>query len=160
MLYRRRPLHLIELTGWRRVLRQAAFFAVIGSGLVAIVAYFLPAVHRNLDWDHPSPDAEFLSHYAGDGVIPVVVLVSIVLSVTLLRKRTWGAGFAALAVVIVGSFFAIMPAAMGVLFQGETAWGDAVYVCALETMVIASIALAVVEPVVFLLQRRRLSTES
>ncbi len=155
----------LDLTGWRKTLRLTLFFAIAGSAALALLGYFLPA-HRAayvpdtgawLDLTSQPGAEHFHSNFADGGLLPVPVLALAAIVAFLLRRLRFGVGFAA---AVVGAGAAVLSVG-AVLFahlfsRHETTIGEPVFGLGVVVLFCTSCALFIVEPVVHLLEKRRL----
>lgn len=159
----------LDLTGWRKTLRLVLFFAIAGSAALALLGYLLPA-HRAayvpdsgawLDLSSQPGEEHFHSNYADGGPMPIFVLALAAAVAVLLRKLRFGVGFATGVVGAGASVLAVGAVLLAHMFsRQESSIGEPVFVVAVIALFVTSCALLIVEPVVHILEKRRLIAAS
>jgi hypothetical protein len=154
-------LRAIVLSGPRRAVRRAGFIAIAVAAVVTAVGYLLPAhrlvyVPRGLFAQ--TGEATFHSNAADGGPMPLVALATVCVLALVLRGRRWlGAGMLAGALGAGGAVLSVLPVLLvHLLSSHELAIGEQVFVFGVFGLFIASSAHFLVEPVLFVLEGRRL----
>jgi hypothetical protein len=147
----RRRLRDIELAGGRALFRRVLFAGLLGFVVLGLVGYNLPA-HRLRG------DADFHANYADGGVASMLVFLAVAgLVVLAWRWRRWGAGFLAGGVATVGAVGALLPVMLAhFLSSVDNTYGEAVFAIGVLGLFFAGIATAILEPILFIGQRRAL----
>jgi hypothetical protein len=153
-------LRAIVLSGPRRAVRRAGFIAIAVAAVVTAVGYLLPAhrlVYARGLFDQTG-EATFHSNAADGGPMPLVALATVCVLALVLRGRRWlGAGMLAGALGAGGAVLSVLPVLLvHLLSSHELAIGEHVFVFGVFGLFIASSAHFLVEPVLFVLERRRL----
>jgi hypothetical protein len=159
-----------ELTGPRATIRRTAFIAMIASAVIAAIAFLLPA-HRlvyvpssggYLDLAAQPGEAAFHSLLADGGPLSIVALLTAAAFVgMLMSNRRLGAGMLAGVLAVGGAFLAIGPILLVHLFSRyETAIGDHLFILGELVLFFTGVALVLGEPVLYLLERRRIERAS
>lgn len=162
-------LRRVALTGGRALLRKATFFVVAAAALVAMIGYLLPA-HRLeyvasqggcggswFDLAAQPGEATFHSYASDGGPLPIIVLAVVLACVVLLWRGGFGAGIVAGILGAGGAILAIMPVILVHLFsQYEAAIGEVLFPVGLLGLFFGGIALAILDPVLTLVERRRI----
>lgn len=147
-------LRTIELTAHRAAFRRTLTWVIIAASVVAGVGYMLPA--------HQLTDEEgFHSNYNDGGPLSLVVLAAVVVVAFALRRFRLGSGMITGVVGIVGVFGALIPVLLAHLLSGvEESYGELVFAAGELTLLFTSATLIVVEPILYILERRRIVREA
>jgi hypothetical protein len=163
----RRRLRSIALTGRRGLVRRAGFLVVGAAAVVAAIGYVLPA-HRLVyvprragvfDLAAQPGATAFHANYADGGVLPLLALAIAAVAALLLRRCRWlGAGVIAGVAGASAAVVTVMPLILVHMFSRyETASGEHLFACGVVGLFVAGCALVVVEPLLFVLERRHLA---
>lgn len=126
----------------------------MAAAVVAGVGYVLPA-HR-LRYEKT-----FHSNFADGGIISLVVLAAVIVAAFALRKRRLGAGVITGVIGVAGVFGSIVPVVLAhFLSRVEEGYGEMVFALGEITLLFTSAALVVIEPILYVLERRRIERES
>ena len=124
-----------------------AVFATIGG-----VGYLAPA--------HRLPSEPFHSLLADGGVGPLIAFGALVGILAALFRRGFGVGFVGGALAVLAAVLAVAPVLLVHLLGGvETSYGDSVFDVGVIGTFLGGCALIIVEPIVFVGQRRALELE-
>jgi len=158
-------LRAIDLTGGRAALRLTLFITTAIAAIVALIGYVLPA-HRLeyvpptgawLDLTAQAGETSFHSNLADGGWLPLFILPVVAIGLFVLRRLRFGAGFFAAVLGGGGALLVVSPVLLVHMFSKyETAAGEGVFQLGLLVLFVASCALLVAEPAVYLLERRRI----
>jgi hypothetical protein len=159
----------LDLTGWRKTLRLALFFAIVACAALAALGYFLPA-HRAayvpdsgawVDLSSQPGEEHFHSNYADGGPLPFAVLIVAAVVAFFLRKLRFGVGFATGVVGAGAAVVSIGAVLLAHMFsRQDSSIGEPVFVLAIIGLFVASCALFIAEPIVHILEKRRLIAAS
>jgi hypothetical protein len=136
------------------MVRRTGFVAIAVLALVVAVGYLLPA-HRleNAGYFH--------SNAADGGPMPLLALAIVIVAALLLRKLRLGAGIVAGVLGAAGAFAAVAPVVLAHMFRSpELGYGEDVFVVGVMGLFIVGVAFAIVEPIVYVLERRRVERAS
>lgn len=124
------------------------------SAAVAAVGYVLPA-HRVPDY------GSIHSNAADGGPLPLLVAAFVFTMALVLRRYRLGAGIAAGVIGAAGAIGAVAPVVLAHLFQHvEVHYGENVFAAGVLGMFFIGAALMIAEPVLYLLERRRIEQAS
>jgi hypothetical protein len=143
------PLWTIELTGWRRKIRVGTCIAISVVAAIAAAGYLLPAHHLY--------SAQAHSNFADGGPLPLLALAIVGIMTPWLARRRFGAGVIA---GVLGAAAAIFSCVLLILahFLSDVTYdyGELVFWLGLFALFGLGCLMLVVEPVVYLLERRRI----
>lgn len=163
----KRPrLTAVVLTGPREVIRSIAFLVISIAATLAAIGYVLPAhrlkplptSHSGLDLAPEDAEVAFHSNLADGGPLPLLVLPLVaVLVLLLMRQRHLGTGILAGILGCGAAFLSILQVLLThFLSRVELAYGERVFAFSMLVLLFTSVALVLVEPVLYLLERRRI----
>jgi hypothetical protein len=163
-------LRTLELTGPRALARRSAFIAIVGSAVVAAIAFALPA-HRlvyvpssggYLDLAAQPGETAFHSLLDDGGPLSMVALFTVAaFALMLMRSRRLGAGMLAGLLSAGGAVLAIGPIILVHLFSKvESAIGADLFAIGELVVFFGGVALVIGEPILYLLERRRIERAS
>ena len=153
MTNERPRLRSIELTGPRALIRTIAFYALLICSLAAAIGYVAPA--------HRLRDEHFHSNFDDGGIGSLLVLVALGVGVFLLRRMRFGGGMIAGVVAAGGAVLALAPVLLAhFLSSPEYAWGEHLFAIGELGLFFGGAALLLAEPVLYLLERRRIERAS
>jgi hypothetical protein len=166
----RTRLRSVELTGLRATIRRTTFITIIASAVIAAIAFLLPA-HRleyvpssggYLDLAAQPGETVFHSLLSDGGPLSIVALFTAAAFVAMLMSsRRLGAGMLAGLLAAGGALLAIGPILLVHLFSRyETAIGDHLFIIGELVLFFAGAALVIGEPILYLLERRRIERAS
>lgn len=166
-----RPLlRSLQLTGPRALIRRTALFVILAAAVTAAIGYVLPA-HRLVyvpssggyfDFAGQPGEAHFHSLLDDSSPVAILVLLSAAALVALLtRTHRLGTGMLAGVLGAGGAILAVMPTILVHLFSRyESGIGDHLFGLGVLAMFFVGIALVIAEPVLFVLERRRIERAS
>ncbi len=163
-------LRSIQLTGPRATIRRVAQLTIAGAAVMAAIGYVLPA-HRlvyvpssGAYFDLAAQPGESTFHSLlsdGSGLSILALLAAAAFVAGLTRLRRLGTGMVAGVLGTGAAILAVMPTILVHLFSRyESAIGDHLFGLGVMAMFFVGIALFIAEPVLFILERRRIERES
>lgn len=146
----RRRLGNIELEGFRAWLYRTWSAAMIGLPVLGAIGYLLPA--------HKVDGAtEWHSNYADGGVFPLVMFGAVFAIAIGLRRARLGAGMATGVLAAGGAIGALLPVVLvHMLSHVEQSTGEGMFLIGVLGLFMGGIAMLVVEPLLYVTQRRSL----
>ncbi len=161
----RTALKTLSLTGPHKAIRSTIFLVIAVAAAVTAIGYILPA-HRLvyvppsggwLDLGAQPGESSFHSLLSDGDALPLLVLPFVTVAALLLRTRRFGAGMLAGALSVGAAVVTIAPLILVHLFERyEAGFGADVFALGWLGTFFGGCALFLAEPVLFLLERRRI----
>lgn len=144
-------LRTIELTEGRELARKLTLGALPVFAVIAALGYVLPAHRLEHEW-------VFHSNFSDGGPASLLVLAGVVLCTGLLfRHGRFGAGMGAGVLGMLGAVLALAPVFLVHMFSHvDHSYGESLFAIGELGLFFTGAAVLVVEPIVFLLERRRI----
>lgn len=138
----------LELRGRARIARLAVFYALAVSGVLALIAYWLPA--------HTAGQLALHSNYADGGVTPPLLLAVVTAVTVWASRKRFGAGMISAVVSgVVASLELVRTAFAHPLSAVHSIYGDYIHLAAVVAMFGLSMFLFIMEPVLYDAERKR-----
>ena len=142
------------MTAHRAAFRRTLTWLIVLGAVVAAVGYLLPA-HRVFDEDRVH------SNYADGGIVPLLIWALVAVIAVTCRKFRLGSGMATGAVAAGGAIAALMPVVLvHFLSRTEEHYGEMVFALGELTLLGIGATLFVVEPILYVLERRRIERDA
>lgn len=127
---------------------------MMAASVIAGVGYVLPAHQLK-------HEESFHSNYADGGPLPLIVLAAVLGTTFALRRFRLGSGVITGAVGVVGVFGSLIPVVLAhFLSSYEEGVGELVFAVGELGLLFTSATLLVVEPILYILERRRIVHEA
>ena len=137
----------VELTGTRMCVRWGGFALLVLLAAVGFLGYLLPS--------HRMADGSLHSNFDDGGVFSLVVFLAFGVITALLSKRGLGAGILAGVLAVPAAIASVAPIVLTHLFQEvRTDYGEGVFAVGVIGLFCAGVVFAIVEPILYVLQRR------
>jgi len=137
----------VKLVGARAWIRRAWFGATIALAALGMLGYLLPA--------HRLEGEAWHSNFADGGEVPLLVFGAIGVLALILRKRGIGAGSAMGVLASIGAIASVIPVVLVHLFSTvQNGIGEAMYATGVIGLFFGGAVFAIVEPILYLTQRR------